>query len=81
MKKQEKIEAKFDEMIAEVNVDEAIPYVMTNSFNIDDIIMHPQFGIGKVLSFISPNKMQVVFRECEKIMICVLQNENDVWLL
>jgi len=78
MKKQKKIEAKFDEMMAEVNVDEAIPYVMTNSFNIGDIIMHPKFGVGKVLSFISPNKMQVVFRECERIMICVLKNEYDV---
>jgi hypothetical protein len=77
MKKQQKLEAKFDESMEGVNTADAIPYDMTTCFKVGDIISHSKFGIGRVLSCISPNKMQVDFREGEKILICVLKNEND----
>ncbi len=76
MKKQQKIEAKFDEMMEELNTSSAIQYAMTTCFKVDDIVDHPKFGLGKVLSLISPNKMQVLFRESEKIMVCVINDED-----
>ncbi len=72
MKKQQKNEAKFDEMMANVNVDVAIPYTMTTCFQENDIVNHSKFGLGKVLSCISPNKVQILFRAEEKILIGVL---------
>ncbi|NOX25809.1 MAG: hypothetical protein GXP59_06815 [Deltaproteobacteria bacterium] len=77
MKKQQKIEALFDEMIAGIDAGDIIPYAANTCFKDGDIIDHPKFGVGKVLSCITPNKMQVQFREGERILVCVLSNGKD----
>ncbi len=73
MKKQQKIEAQFDEMVAGIDAGDIIPYATDACFNAGDIIDHSKFGVGKVLSCITPNKMQVQFREGEKVLLCLLE--------
>jgi len=77
MKKQLKKETRYDEIMTDLNPDVAVPYSMTACFKADDLIDHPKFGLGKVMDFISPNKIQVIFREGEKILIGVLNQEID----
>jgi hypothetical protein len=77
MKKQEKLEAQFDEMMAAIDAADIVPYTMNTCFKTGDILDHPKFGPGKVLSCITPNKIQVQFREGEKILICLLNTGKD----
>jgi hypothetical protein len=46
------------------------PYRVSDSYSRGDFIEHPQFGVGKVLDIVAAEKMQVVFREGRKILIC-----------
>ena len=75
MKKRQKNEARYDDIMTGLNAETAIPYSMTACFKANDLVDHPKFGLGKVVDFISPNKIQVVFREGEKILIGVPSQE------
>jgi len=65
-----KSEKRFHEMIEGRDQRAAIPYAMNVAFQTDDLVDHPVFGIGLVVKTISPNKMEVVFKEASKILIC-----------
>lgn len=52
----------------------AQPYAMTSTFSEDELIDHPFFGLGLIIQEIRPNKIEVTFKEGNKILICALQN-------
>lgn len=45
-------------------------YKVSDSFQPDEYIDHPVFGPGRVIDIVGLGKIQVVFREGRKILIC-----------
>jgi len=43
-------------------------YSMNGSFEKDELIEHPQFGIGIVLSVIHVNKMEILFKDGPRLL-------------
>ncbi len=43
-------------------------YMMNGSFEKDELIDHPQFGIGIVLSVIHVNKMEILFKDGPRLL-------------
>ena len=75
-KKISKAESEYEELMAGVEQSDAVPYNMNASFGMGSLIDHKKFGLGKVVETITPNKIRVRFREGEKILICVLREEE-----
>lgn len=46
------------------------PYNISETYSSGDFIQHPMFGVGKVLDIVGAEKMQVVFQEGRKILLC-----------
>lgn len=68
--KEMKAAVLFDEATAGRDFSEAIPYAMSADFNADDLINHPTFGFGVVAKKISPTRIEVVFKEATKVLVC-----------
>lgn len=45
-------------------------YKVSASYKSAEFIEHPMFGIGKVLDIVAADKMQVIFKDGRKILIC-----------
>ena len=65
-----KNEALFDEMVAGRSQSQAIPYGMNDIFKENDLLNHPIFGLGIVTETVMPNKIEVMFRQQSKLLIC-----------
>lgn len=76
-KKLVKINAEFDERVEGFSLENSVPYDMTTSFNLDDIMEHPVFGHGIVEELITPDKAVVHFREGRKTLVCVISTEFE----
>ena len=74
-KKKIKADLDFEEMMEGVDQESAINYNIDASFEIDNIVNHSTFGLGKVLELITPDKMTVRFREGEKVLLCVISTD------
>ena len=46
------------------------PYALSQAYKPGEYIEHPVLGTGKVLEILSPEKMQVVFEDGRKILLC-----------
>lgn len=46
------------------------PYTTSASYACEEYIEHPTFGVGKVIDILGLEKMQVIFREGRKVLIC-----------
>ncbi|MFZ5764885.1 MAG: hypothetical protein ACOY4H_04725 [Thermodesulfobacteriota bacterium] len=66
----EPVAATFAEQLADRDFSTAKPYSMSGNFAVDDLIDHPTFGFGVVIKKIGPNKIEVLFREQTRILIC-----------
>lgn len=54
------------------NPDAAIDYQMDGTFEVDDLVKHPNFGVGLVVAVFKPNKMEVLFEQGRKMLRCQL---------
>ncbi len=70
--KAEKAVAYFEEMTSGRDSSKALSYAMKNTFKENDLLNHPTFGLGLVVGTVQPNKIEVLFKEGSKILICVL---------
>jgi len=52
------------------DLDEAIPYKTKNPLDEGDLVDHPKFGIGVVVSVIEPTKANIAFEDRPRIMVC-----------
>ncbi len=68
--KTSRIEAEWENLLAEVNPADATPYNIQMSIKNGDLIQHPSFGLGRVINTIKPNKMEVVFSTGTKLLRC-----------
>jgi len=48
------------------------PYDIDGAFKADEVIAHPSFGLGIVMTVIPPNKMEVLFEGGRKLLRCRL---------
>ena len=68
--KQAKAEAHFEEMLADRDQSDARPYSMTEIFEEGDLISHPTFGLGVITKTEMPDKIEVLFRQESKVLVC-----------
>lgn len=50
----------------------ATPYAMDRPFHTGEIVSHPVFGIGIVVTVTKPNKVEILFRDGTKLLRCAL---------
>lgn len=50
------------------------PYKTSESYGPSEYVEHPLFGTGRVLEIVGAEKIQVVFREGRKVLICNRRN-------
>lgn len=68
--KQAKVEAHFEEMVAGRDPSVALAYDMTATFKKNDLIDHPMFGLGVVTEIVMPDKIEVLFIQETKLLLC-----------
>ena len=68
-------EAIWEELIRPLDPDLAVPYNMEGKFRTNILLTHPTFGIGLIASS-QTGKIEVVFKEGSKILICAPKVKN-----
>jgi len=63
-------EAHFKKLVADREPSEALTYAMDGIFKKGDLVDHPTFGLGVVVATEMPNKIEVIFRQESKLLIC-----------
>jgi CxxC motif-containing protein len=64
--------AQWETLVAEADDAAVTPYNMKTPVKTGDLISHPSFGIGKVISTTKPNKMEVAFADGVKLLRCTV---------
>jgi hypothetical protein len=67
---QEKEKELWKETLAKKDLGVVKPYTMADSYEIEDVINHNRFGMGIVTHLITPQKMEVLFEDGYKCMVC-----------
>jgi hypothetical protein len=49
---------------------QAIPYDMNAKYRVDNLLLHPSFGLGIVRLVLPPNKIEVLFQGGKKLLRC-----------
>lgn len=49
---------------------QAIPYDMTRTYRVKNLLFHPNFGLGVVQLVLPPNKIEVLFQDGKKRLRC-----------
>lgn len=52
------------------------PYVVTETFVVGDVVEHVKFGAGIVEAVVSPTKVNIFFRDGEKILVHGMQKPS-----
>ncbi|HIJ79361.1 MAG: hypothetical protein OEY01_10405 [Desulfobulbaceae bacterium] len=68
--KEVKQAARFEDLLVGRDLTKALPYAMTAVFEPDDLIDHPTFGLGVVAKKISPVRIEVFFKDAQKVLVC-----------
>lgn len=66
--REKKAVISFDEALAAKGTAAARPYAPTTSYQRDEVVNHPTFGLGWV-SMVRPDKVEIVFRSGAKTLI------------
>lgn len=45
-------------------------YSIKTAFKVEDVFKHPSFGVGVVLAELSPSKVNVLFKDGARILVC-----------
>jgi hypothetical protein len=69
-RKAKDLTGKWEELLAKKNVAQAKVYAMQGVFEQDDVISHAKFGYGLVTAIRAEGKMEVLFREGTKLLVC-----------
>ena len=67
-----KIETEWENLINNADPATATTYNMQMSIKDGGLIQHPNFGLGRVINIIRPNKMEVYFRDGVKLLRCAV---------
>ena len=53
-----------------MQAEEAIPYCMSGTFRVRDLVQHVSFGLGLVTRQAGPRKIEVLFQDGKKLLCC-----------
>ena len=67
---QEKEKKLWEETLANRDLSQAKTYSMAGSYEFDDVINHGKFGMGIVTNIVNNQKMEVLFEDGYKSMVC-----------
>jgi hypothetical protein len=62
-------EETWGKLVNQAEARKKIPYALSGSFKENDLIDHAIFGLGVVTHLLDNNKIQVSFKEGEKLLI------------
>lgn len=62
-------EEVWEKMMKLATSQEKIPYTFSGDFKVNDLIDHATFGLGVVTYLLSGDKIQVIFKDSEKILV------------
>lgn len=66
-----KAESEWSTFMKEMDLDtKPRPYGVSQAYTRGEYIEHPTFGIGRVLDIVGIEKVEVIFREGRKVLIC-----------
>lgn len=65
-------QAQWENLMAAADKESAIPYNMKTPVKTGNIINHPSFGLGQILSTTRPNKMEIIFEQGIKLLLCTV---------
>lgn len=65
-----KAEAYYDKLIASRKNTRTKSYSMDGIFKTGELLDHPIFGLGVIIEIEMPNKIEVMFRQESKLLIC-----------
>jgi hypothetical protein len=63
-------QAQWENLMAEADQSRSIPYHLKTPVKTGDLISHPSFGMGQILSTTRPNKMEIIFEQGVKLLLC-----------
>ncbi len=63
-------QAQWGNLMAEADQTRAVPYHIKTPVKTGYIIDHPSFGLGQILSTTRPNKMEIIFEQGVKLLLC-----------
>jgi hypothetical protein len=61
---------EWESLTPAMDPEKALPYDMNGKYRGNSLVAHPVFGLGIVKLLIPPNKMQVLFRDGNKLLRC-----------
>lgn len=64
------VEEEWQQRVEEGNAADIRPYTMDTSLRAGDLIDHPSFGLGWVRRTLSPNTVEVLFRDAIRRLRC-----------
>ena len=65
-----RVQTQWADMMAAADQTRAIPYNIKARVKTGDLIDHPSFGMGQILSTTRPNKMEIIFEQGVKLLLC-----------
>jgi hypothetical protein len=63
-------EVAYERLLAVTSGRKSRPYSVSGIFRPHDVIEHPTFGLGVVTHLIAGDKIQVVFKNGDKLLVC-----------
>lgn len=63
-------EVAYERLLAVTSARKSRPYSVSGAFRPNDVIEHPTFGLGVVTHLIAGDKIQVVFKNEDKLLVC-----------
>ena len=61
--------ASYESHFKGFDLSQATNYVMESSFTKDEVIDHPHFGVGIVVSVVNSKKIEILFKEGPKLLV------------
>ncbi len=65
-------QVQWENLMAEADPARVIPYHLKTPVRTGDLINHPSFGMGQILATTRPNKMEIIFEQGVKLLLCTV---------
>lgn len=63
-------QTQWADIMATADLTRAVPYHLKTPVKTGYLINHPSFGMGKIISTTRPNKMEIIFEQGVKLLLC-----------
>jgi hypothetical protein len=70
------LQKEWEELLKDAEEKDFLPYSINKKYKKGDKISHPVFGKGCILQEIKPNKIDVLFKEGQKLLVFGIPKES-----